>query len=136
MDASKTRCENTTVACPIVYGSMAVALGKKSEFATHKWTLFVRGPNFEDLSTFVSKIVFTLHPSFMVPVREILAPPFEVTESGWGEFEGSIRIFFKDPDEYPVDLSHKILLYPLPGAAPATTKVRVLYCTPHLQHSD
>lgn len=30
---------------------------------------------------------------------EITAPPFEVTELGWGEFEVGMRIFFKDPDE-------------------------------------
>jgi len=100
------------VACPIVYGSMAVALGKKSEFATHKWRFYVRGPNFEDLSVFISKIVFSLHPSFVIPVREITEPPFEVTESGWGEFEGSVRIFFKDPDEHPVDLCHKVSTTP------------------------
>jgi YEATS domain-containing protein 4 len=108
MTDANPRCENTTVACPIVYGSMAVALGKKSEFATHKWRFYVRGPNFEDLSVFISKIVFSLHPSFVIPVREITEPPFEVTESGWGEFEGSVRIFFKDPDEHPVDLCHKV----------------------------
>ena len=33
------------------------------------------------------------------PCTEITAPPFEVTEMGWGEFEAGIRIFFKDPDE-------------------------------------
>ena len=46
----KTRSVNTYVACPIVYGSIAFPLGKKSDFATHKWTFFVRGPNNEDLS--------------------------------------------------------------------------------------
>jgi YEATS domain-containing protein 4 len=58
------------VACPIVYGTIAFYLGKKAEeFNTHRWTLFVRGPNDEDISTFVEKVVFTLHPSFQNPVR-------------------------------------------------------------------
>lgn len=51
-------------------GSIAFFLGKKAdEFATHRWTLFVRGPQDEDLSTFVEKISFTLHPSFPDPIR-------------------------------------------------------------------
>jgi len=101
---------------------MALALGKKSEFATHRWVFYIRGPNFEDLSTFISKVVFSLHPSFVIPVREVTQPPFEVSESGWGEFEGSVRIFFKDPTLDPVDFTHKILLYPQPGQPPATVK--------------
>jgi hypothetical protein len=51
-------------------GSIAVHLGKKAdEQATHRWSLFVRGPNHEDLSCFVEKVAFTLHPSFPEPVR-------------------------------------------------------------------
>jgi YEATS domain-containing protein 4 len=124
--------ENHYVACPIVYGSIAFYLGKKAEeFNTHRWTLFVRGPNDDDLSIFVEKAVFTLHPSFQNPVRskDYLKPlvrsiyllvsiiaithsPYEITETGWGEFEASIRLFFRDPDEQPIDLFHQIRLYP------------------------
>jgi YEATS domain-containing protein 4 len=58
------------VACPVVIGSIAHWLGKKAdESATHKWTLYVRGPNNEDLSTFIAQVAFTLHPSFSEPVR-------------------------------------------------------------------
>ncbi|CAM9105302.1 unnamed protein product, partial [Ectocarpus fasciculatus] len=100
------------VACPIVYGSVAFSLGKKAdETATHKWTLFIRGPSDEDLSAFVSKVAFSLHPSFPHPVREVCSAPFEITEAGWGEFEAGIRIFFKDSDEQPLDIAHTIKLY-------------------------
>jgi YEATS domain-containing protein 4 len=104
---------NITIACPIVYGSIAFYLGKKSqEFQTHRWTLYIRGPQDEDLSTFISKVVFTLHPSFAQPVREVTQPPFQITETGWGEFEAGIRIFFKDGREKPVDIFHHLRLYP------------------------
>lgn len=116
-------------------------LGKKSEeYSTHRWKLYIRGPNNEDLSCFVQKVAFTLHPSFAEPIRgtfgsscsfilfcslcehflqlsqntEVKKAPFEVSETGWGEFEASIRIFFKDPEERPLDLFHLIKLYP-PG---------------------
>ena len=78
--------------------------------------MFVRSPNGEDLSTFVEKVVFQLHPSFAIPVREVFQPPYEVTETGWGEFEASIRIFFRDPDEDPVDIAHLIKLYHTPAS--------------------
>lgn len=70
MDIRKKRVPNTTVACPIIYGSIAYYLGKRAEeYATHKWSLFVRGPNGEDLSCFIAKVVFHLHPSFALSIR-------------------------------------------------------------------
>lgn len=100
------RLEQTTVCLPIVYGSVAFYLGKKAdEYKTHQWTLYVRGRNNEDLSSVVSKVVFQLHASFAQPVRELTAPPFEVTERGWGEFEAQIRIEWKDPSEQPALVS-------------------------------
>jgi len=38
-----------------------------------------------------------------------------VSETGWGEFEAGLRIFFKDPNESPIDLFHNIKLYPKGG---------------------
>ena len=37
--------------------------------------------------------------------------PYEVTETGWGEFEIQIKIFFQDPAEKPVTLFHHLRLY-------------------------
>lgn len=59
------------------------------------FAVYVRGPNHEDLSLILDKVVFSLHPSFAQPVRELTEPPFAVSEMGWGEFEASIRLFFK-----------------------------------------
>lgn len=101
--------------CPVVYGSIAFWLGRKAdELHTHKWTLFVRGPRNEDLSYFISKVVFVLHPSFAEPIREVTEPPFEVTEMGWGEFEATIRIFFHDSAQKATEFTHVIKLYPVP----------------------
>ena len=118
--------------------------------ATHRWTLFLRGPSGEDLSILISKVAFALHPSFPQPIRgedepdftciipsiipptthhyrrslprkntlhmtEVTAPPFEVTEFGWGEFECAIRIFWQDPAEQPIDLFHLLKLYHTDG---------------------
>lgn len=32
----------------------------------------------------------------------LVKPPYEVTETGWGEFEVVIKIYFNDPNERPV----------------------------------
>jgi transcription initiation factor IIF auxiliary subunit len=38
----------------------------------------VRGVQNEDMSYFISKVVFHLHHSFANPTREIVEPPYEV----------------------------------------------------------
>ena len=38
--------------------------------------------------------------------------PFEAEETGWGEFEIAIKIFFQDTSEKPVTLYHHLRLYP------------------------
>lgn len=114
--ADSTRLERTTACLPIVHGSVATFLGRKAdELQTHQWNLYLRGPNNEDLSPVISKVIFQLHASFAQPVREFTAPPYEVTEKGWGEFEANIRIVWKDPQEKTTMVSHMIRLYQ-PGA--------------------
>ena len=70
---------------PVVVGTIAYYLGKKSdEYHSHKWTVYVRGANGEDLSHCVAAVEFTLHPSFEESTRRLTKAPFEVTETGWG----------------------------------------------------
>uniref|UniRef100_A0A1I7VJY1 YEATS family protein n=1 Tax=Loa loa TaxID=7209 RepID=A0A1I7VJY1_LOALO len=38
-------------------------------------------------------------------------PPYEVTETGWGEFEIQIRIYFVDVNEKPVTAFHYLRLF-------------------------
>ncbi len=105
------RLENTTTCLPIAYGSVAFYLGPTAdEYRTHRWTLYVRSPdpNF-DLGNAISKVIFQLHPSFPQPTRELTEPPFEITETGWGEFEASMRIVWRDDaDERSTMLTHGI----------------------------
>ena len=127
---NNNRLANTTTCFPIAYGSIAFYLGKQAtdETKTHKWTLYVRHPDpTYDLSKAISKVIFQLHPSFPQPTRELTCPPYEVTEMGWGEFEASIRIIWRDDDtngnygdnERPILLTHLIKLYP--NNAPSAT---------------
>jgi len=38
-------------------------------------------------------------------ITVVLKPPYEVTETGWGEFEVIIKIYFNDPTERPVNIA-------------------------------
>ncbi|KAK9810316.1 hypothetical protein WJX72_008474 [[Myrmecia] bisecta] len=107
------RLQNTEFAFPIVVGTVAFFLGKKAtEYESHKWTLYVRGADNQDITHVIKKVTFQLHPSFQNPNREVFAPPFELTEVGWGEFEIAIQLHFADDAfEEPVELFHKLKLY-------------------------
>lgn len=73
----------------------------------------MRDPNGNDLSKFIKKIIFKLHDTYVNPSRSIESPPFEVTETGWGEFEITIRIFFvPEANEKNIQLYHHLKLHP------------------------
>lgn len=35
-------------------------------------------------------------------------PPYEIHESGWGEFELMIRVFFRENSKNPIDIFHQL----------------------------
>ncbi|XP_047092993.1 transcription initiation factor TFIID subunit 14b-like [Lolium rigidum] len=122
------KLKDVEISFPIVYGTISFWLGKKaSEYNSHKWTVYVRHANNEDLSVIVKRAVFQLHPSFTNPTRVIEQPPFELSETGWGEFEIAITLYFhSDASEKRVDLFHQLKLYPEEEAGPQSTKKPVV----------
>lgn len=91
---------------------------------THRWTIYLRSFANEDMSYFIKKVVFNLHPSFgerakrsachpknryhRLPCAAVESAPYEIEDVGWGEFETHIRVHFHDPAEKPVDLYAQI----------------------------
>lgn len=110
---SSSRVKGISLVKPIVYGNVARYFGKKREEDghTHQWTVYVKPYRNEDMSTYVKKIHFKLHESYANPNRVVTKPPYEVTETGWGEFEIVIKIYFHDPNERPVTLYHVLKLF-------------------------
>ena len=47
------------------------------------------------MSAYVKKVHFKLHDSYSNPNRVVTKPPYEVVETGWGEFEIVIKIYFQ-----------------------------------------
>jgi YEATS domain-containing protein 4 len=69
--------------------------------------------NDEDISYWLKKVQFKLHETYAQSVRTIEAPPFDVTETGWGEFEIQIKLYFvSESTEKPQTLWHSLKLHP------------------------
>lgn len=107
------RVKGITIIKPIVYGNIARYFGKKREEDghTHQWTVYVKSFRNEDMSSYVKKVHFKLHESYPNQNRVVAKPPYEVTETGWGEFEVVIKIYFNDSNERPVTLYHLLKLF-------------------------
>ncbi|XP_073065643.1 transcription initiation factor TFIID subunit 14b-like isoform X2 [Primulina eburnea] len=120
--------KDSEICLPIVYGNIAVWLGKKAtEHQSHKWTIYVRGATNEDLGVVIKRVVFQLHSSFNNPTRIIENPPFELSESGWGEFEIAMTLFFHgDVSDKPLHLFHHLKLYPEDESGPLSIKKPVV----------
>lgn len=108
--------QGLTIVKPIVYGNIARSFGKKrdEDGHTHQWTVYLKPYNNEDMSNWVKKVHFKLHESYANANRTITKPPYEVTETGWGEFEVVIKLYFHDPTERPVTLYHILKLFQSP----------------------
>ena len=125
-DSKGTGRTDVTIEKPFVYGSAAFFLGKpkagEGNQHSHRWTVYVRGLQSEDLSTFIKSVTFKLHDSFEQATRVFEKPPYEVTETGWGEFSIMITIAFRDPAEKPVSVHHMLKLFPANKSAQVVGK--------------
>eukprot|EP01125_Pyxidicula_operculata_P022074 TRINITY_DN8864_c0_g1_i1.p1 TRINITY_DN8864_c0_g1~~TRINITY_DN8864_c0_g1_i1.p1 ORF type:complete len:312 (+),score=61.51 TRINITY_DN8864_c0_g1_i1:266-1201(+) len=96
----------------VVCGTEATPLPlSKAKEHTHMWRAYVVGLGGEDISYYISKIVFQLHSSFPDPEIEITRPPFEIEKTGWGEFDLTILIHFVDPTVPVYEISHTLRLF-------------------------
>lgn len=114
------RTKNVVITKPIVYGNVARYFGTvpNSDNHTHSWTIYVRSYENENMSSYIKKVHFKLHESYNAPNRILTAPPYEISETGWGEFEVVIKIYFADPNERPVTILHTLKLFKSGGPTP------------------
>lgn len=67
----------------------------------------------DDISHFIKRVQFKLHETYPQSTRNIDKPPFQVTETGWGEFDVQVRIFFvAESGEKPISTFHRLKLHP------------------------
>lgn len=82
---------------------------------TKGWKVYVRPlPNGPDITTWLKKVQFKLHHTYADASRTIEAPgPFEVQETGYGEFGVEIRLYFaQESGEKAVYREHYLCLAP------------------------
>ncbi|KAH8510455.1 hypothetical protein H0E87_008133, partial [Populus deltoides] len=85
------KLKDVEISVPIVYGNIAFWLGKRQTSINLISGLYI----------------------FNNPTRVIEAPPFELSEAGWGEFEIAITLYFhSDVCDKPLNLYHHLKLYP------------------------
>ncbi|KAJ5216945.1 Protein AF-9 [Penicillium chermesinum] len=113
------RVRGVSVFRPFIFGSEAQPFDPEKRPAdaptdhTHSWRVFVKGINGEDISYWLKKVQFKLHETYAQSVRTIEQPPFEVQETGWGEFEIQIKLYFvPESNEKPQTLWHSLKLHP------------------------
>ncbi|KAI8904632.1 yeats family-domain-containing protein [Powellomyces hirtus] len=78
----------------------------------YKWMIYLQGPpTSEDMTSFVRKVRFYLHPDYRpFDVVEVTEPPFRLTRYGWGEFPVRLQLYFVDERNKPVDIIHIVKL--------------------------
>lgn len=98
----------------IVIGNISkwLPVDNRQDSASHKWMMYVRGPReAPDVSDFVSKVRFFLHPSYRPhDIVEMTSPPFHLPRRGWGEFPLRVQIHFCHSRNKPVDVIHHLKL--------------------------
>ncbi|KJR82934.1 YEATS domain-containing protein 4 [Sporothrix schenckii 1099-18] len=109
---------------PFVYGSTSRPFDDKTnpkppgvpDDHTHSWTVFVRGVDNTDITYWLRRVQFKLHESIPNPVRMIdgePGKPFIVEETGWGEFEITLKLYYvSESGEKPQTLYHHLRLHP------------------------
>lgn len=135
--ADKRRIRGIAIHRPIVYGSVATVIPVAERIVNPdhnmRWTIAVRSATSpepdspilkqrvisediiggcDDLSYFVKKVSFKLHDSYPNPLRVVDKPPFELSETGWGEFIIYIKIYFvSESGEKAIQLQHGLKLH-------------------------
>ena len=119
--SSAKRVKNTKISRHFIIGNEAHVLPYASypnpapENHTKGWKVYVRPlPNGPDITTWLKKVQFKLHHTYNDASRTIEAPgPYEVQETGYGEFGVEIRLYFaQEAGEKAVYREHYLVLTP------------------------
>lgn len=128
----RVRVRGVSIFRPIIYGNTATLLTPQERENcppehTHKWTVALRSAasvpesdivgGADNLSYFIKRVSFKLHDTYTNPTRHIDKSPFEVSETGWGEFEIQIKVtFIAESGEKAMTLYHHLKLHPWTAA--------------------
>jgi YEATS domain-containing protein 4 len=118
------RVKGVQIFRPFIYGTTARPFDEKTnpkpagvpDDHTHSWTVFVKGIDDTDITYWLRRVQFKLHESIPNHVRVVEAEPgkpFEVHETGWGEFEITLKLYYvSESSEKPQTLYQFLRLHP------------------------
>jgi len=79
----------------IIIGNTHEIVKGKDGSDKHKWTMYVKGENGDNLESCVDFVKFKLHPTFNPPTVKANQAPFELQRTGWGTFPVKVFIYWK-----------------------------------------
>ncbi|KAF1343906.1 yeats family-domain-containing protein, partial [Delphinella strobiligena] len=95
------RIKNTRISRPFIIGSQSWTLTPQNhpdpapENHTKGWRVYVKAlENGPDITSWLKKVQFKLHHTYADASRTIEAPPFQIQETGYGEFDIELRLYF------------------------------------------
>ncbi|TNJ29424.1 YEATS family protein [Giardia muris] len=96
----------------ICYGFVRFRLGKSigRDQDWHCWTLFLHSNCGLDLSPFIEKVSFVIHPDFSQNIRAVYEPPYEITVLGQTGFDARLHVFYRDSSLPPSILHVRIII--------------------------
>ncbi|KAM7221421.1 YEATS family domain containing protein [Rhypophila decipiens] len=118
------RVKGVQIYRPFVYGTTARPFDEKTnpkppgipDDHTHSWTVFVKGIDDVDITYWLRRVQFKLHESIPNHVRMVdgeKGKPFMIHETGWGEFEITMKLYYvPESNEKPQTLYHHLRLHP------------------------
>ncbi|KID79968.1 Protein AF-9 [Metarhizium brunneum] len=117
------RVKLTQVRRPFIVGTTAIPFSETNpkppgtpDNHTHSWQVFVKGLEDTDITYWLRRVQFKLHESIPNYVRMIegeQGKPFVVNETGWGEFDITIKLYYvNDSGEKPQTMYHYLRLHP------------------------
>ncbi|KAG6004185.1 NuA4 histone H4 acetyltransferase complex and the SWR1 complex subunit [Claviceps maximensis] len=117
------RVKLTQVRRPFIFGTTAIPFSEMNpkppgtpDNHTHSWEVFVKGLEDTDITYWVRRVQFKLHesiPNYVRMVEGEPGKPFTVKETGWGEFDITIKLYYvNDSGEKPQTLYHYLRLHP------------------------
>ncbi|KAL2752457.1 hypothetical protein ACRALDRAFT_1072390 [Sodiomyces alcalophilus JCM 7366] len=117
------RTKGTQITRPFIYGSNARPFSPTNpkpdgipDDHTHSWEVFVKGIDDTDITYWCRRVQFKLHESIPNHVRMVESQPgkpFLIKETGWGEFEIAIKLYYAtESGEKPQTVYHHLRLHP------------------------
>jgi YEATS domain-containing protein 4 len=117
------RVKLTQIRRPFIVGSTAVPFSSTNprppgvpDNHTHSWQVFVKGVDDTDITYWLRRVQFKLHesiPNYVRMVEGEPGKPFSVDETGWGEFDITVKLYYvNESGEKPQTLYHYLRLHP------------------------